>query len=336
MRKNQQWILTKRPEGRLTEADLQLRETDVPLTSHEQVLVRNVYLSLDPANRGWANERDTYVPAVPLGQPMRGLTIGVVEESNSALFQQGDIVQGMGGWQNYWVSAHRGLTKIPRSEDLPLTAHFGIFGHIGATAYFGLVDVGRPRKGETLVVSAAAGAVGSLVGQIGKILGCHVVGTAGTAEKCEWLLEIGFDAAINYKEGDLKEQLKQNCPEGVDVYFDNVGGATLDAALSLINDRARVVVCGLISQYNATEPVPGPFNFPNILIRRARVEGFIVLDYMDRAPEAVAQLSQWLARGLLQYRVDVVQGLESAPSALNRLFDGTNRGKLIVKVSPEP
>jgi hypothetical protein len=205
------------------------------------------------------------------------------------------------------------------------------------TAYFGLLDIGQPQTGETLVVSAAAGAVGSLVGQIGKIKGCRVVGIAGSDEKCRWITdELGFDAAINYKSEPILESLQQHCPDGIDIDFENVGGEILDAVLSLINQRARIVVCGLISQYNAVERVPGPYNFANILIKRARVEGFIVLDYLHRTPEAIADLSRWFAEGQIRYRVDVVDGLANAPRALNRLFDGSNVGKLILKLSGEP
>jgi hypothetical protein len=218
-----------------------------------------------------------------------------------------------------------------------LTAYLGLFGIIGPTAYFGLLDIGQPKAGETLVVSAAAGAVGSLAGQIGKIKGCRVVGIAGSDEKCRWITEeLGFDAAINYKTEPVQERLKTHCPDGIDVYFENVGGEILDAVLSLINVRARIVICGLISQYNAKEPVPGPYNFRAILTQRARVEGFIILDYRDRFMEAFEALGRWLAEGKLHYRVDVIDGLENAPRALNKLFDGSNKGKLIVKVSEEP
>jgi NADPH-dependent curcumin reductase CurA len=241
-------------------------------------------------------------------------------------------VQGLLGWQDYAISDGNGLTPLPHNESIPLTAYFGLFGHIGLSAYFGLLDIGKPKAGETLVVSAAAGAVGSLVGQIGKIKGCRVVGIAGGEEKCRWITEeLGFDAAIDYKSEPVLESLKRRCPEGIDVHFENVGGEILDAALSQINIRARIVLCGLISQYNATEPVPGPYNFANILVKRARVEGFIVIDYMNRAQEAVAELAKWLAEGKIKYRVDVVEGIEKAPHALNMLFDGSNKGKLIVK-----
>jgi len=271
-------------------------------------------LSLDPANRGWVREVKSYIPPVAIGEVMRGITIGVVEQSYHADFQAGDIVQGILGWQEYALTDGAGLTQLPRDPSLPLTAYMGLFGIIGPTAYFGLLDIGKPKAGETLVVSAAAGAVGSLVGQIGKIKGCRVVGIAGTDEKCRWITEaLGFDAAINYKTEPFRERLQKHCPDGIDVYFDNVGGEILDAVLSLINVRARIVICGTISHANLTEPVPGPYNFRSILTQRARVEGFIILDYVDRFQEATEDLGRWLTEGKIQYRVEVVDGLENAP-----------------------
>ncbi|HET9531653.1 MAG TPA: NADP-dependent oxidoreductase [Blastocatellia bacterium] len=331
---NRQWRLAARPVGLIKPTDFEWRQETAPSPGDGEVLVRNIYLSLDPTNRGWVSDRETYLPPVGIGDVMRGSTIGVVEESRNANFPQGTYVQGLLGWQDYAISNGTGLTALPDNPAIPLTAYFGLFGHIGLTAYFGLLDIGRPKQGETLVVSAAAGATGSLVGQIGKIKGCRVVGIAGGDEKCRWLTEeLGFDAAINYKNESVAEALKRHCPNGVDVYFENVGGKILDAVLNHINLKARIVLCGLISQYNATEPVPGPYNFVNILIKRARVEGFIVLDYLPRAHEAFAELSKWYLEGKLKYRVDVVEGLEQAPEAINRLFEGSNTGKLILKIS---
>jgi NADPH-dependent curcumin reductase CurA len=323
--------------GLIKESDFEFHEEPVPALAEGQLVVRNIYLSLDPANRGWVTDLPSYVPPVPLGEVMRGIAIGVVEDSRHPGFQPGDMVQGMLGWQSYLLSDGGGLQRLPRDTGLPLTASLGLFSHIGLTAYFGLLQIGKPRAGETLVVSAAAGAVGSLVGQIGKLKGCRVVGITGSEEKCRWITDdLGFDHAINYKAEPVVEKLQECCVEGIDVYFDNVGGEILDAVLGRINKHARLVICGLISQYNAEEPVPGPFNFANILVRSARVEGFIVLDFLDRAGAALKDLGQWLAEGKLQYRVDIVEGLENAPSALNKLFDGSNRGKLIVQVSEEP
>src|SRR5512136_1082345 len=333
-RVNRQWRLAARPMGAVKESDFEWREEPAPTPGEGEVLVHNLYLSLDPTNRGWMNETATYLPAVAIGAVMRGITIGVVEQSRNARFPEGTLVLGTLGWQEYALSNGADLTPLPNNPSIPLTAHLGLFGIIGPTAYFGLLEIGKPVAGETLVVSAAAGAVGSLVGQIGKIKGCRVVGIAGSDEKCRWIKdELGFDAAINYKTERVRASLKQHCPDGIDVHFENVGGDILDAALSLINLHARIVLCGLISQYNATRPVPGPYFLGNVLTRRARVEGFIVLDYAPRFPEAVRDLSQWYAEGKLRYRVEVVEGLENAPRALNKLFDGSNQGKLVVQVS---
>ena len=331
------WCLASRPVGLAKTSDFTWSEVAVPEVMPGQLRVRNVYLSLDPTNRGWINPNPTYMPPVQIGEVVRGLGLGVVEESRNPSFNEGDLVQGLLGWQVYQVSDGEGLSSVPRSPSLPLTAYLGALGHIGLTAYFGLLDIGKPKAGETLVVTAAAGAVGSLVGQIGKMKGCRVVGIAGSDEKCNWLKEdLGFDSTINYKSANIEEALREACPDGIDVDFENVGGRILDTILGQINLRARIVVCGLISQYNATRPVAGPYNFPNVLIRRARVEGFIVLDYLDRSSEALSEMAEWLVSGKLKYRVEVVQGVESAPTALNKLFDGSHTGKLIVQVSAEP
>jgi len=323
-----------RPQGLFKESDFRWVEEETPALQDGQALVRTVYLSLDPTNRGWA-AGDTYLPAVPLEGVMRGIALGRVEESRAPGLAPGDVVQGLLGWQRYAVLPAPALTKLPPIP-LPLSAHFGLLGHIGITAWFGLLKVGQPKAGETLVVSAAAGAVGSLVGQIGKIQGMRVVGIAGSDEKCRWLTEeLGFDAAVNYKKRPVLAGLRRECPGGIDVYFDKVGGPTLDAVLSLINLRARIVICGLISQYNATAPVPGPQNLANLLVQRARMEGFIVLDHLDQAEEASADLIRWHLAGRLEYRLDIVHGLENAPVAVNRLFDGSNTGKLVVRVSEE-
>jgi NADPH-dependent curcumin reductase CurA len=335
-KKNRQWCLASRPVGMTKESDFEWREVELEEIREGQLLVRVIYLSIDPTNRGWI-KAESYLPAVQIGEVMRGIAIGVVEESKNPDFAVNDMVQGMLGWQEYLISDGTGLTVLPKGLPVPITAHFGLFGHIGLSAYFGLLDIGKPKAGETLVVSAAAGAVGSLVGQIGKITGCRVVGIAGTDEKCKWLTdELGFDAAINYKKESVFRRLKEHCPDGIDVYFDNVGGNILDTVLALINIRARIVTCGLISQYNAEKPVPGPYNYGNILIKRARVEGFIVLDYFDRAEEAVTKLAGWFAEGKINYRVDIIEGLKNAPETMNKLFDGSHSGKLIIQVSEEP
>lgn len=330
---NHAWRLDSRPVGRLTEANFNWTEEPLPDLKENEVLVKTLYLSLDPANRGWTNEGGSYRDEIPLGAVMEGGGIGVVEASRHPGFQPGDNVQGMLGWQEYAVLNGAAINKLPVNPALPLTAYLGLFGHIGLTAYFGLLDITDPKPGETLVVSAAAGAVGSIVGQIGKIKGCRVVGIAGNDEKCAWIKdELGFDEVINYKTENIRAGLKRTCPNGIDIYFDNVGGETLDAVLAIINQGARISICGMISMYNATQPVPGPYNLINILVRRAKMQGFIVTDYMPRAAEAIADLGKWFMDGRLKYRIDVVEGLDQAPSALNRLFDGTNQGKLIIKI----
>nr|MCS5626573.1 NADP-dependent oxidoreductase [Planctomycetota bacterium] len=334
---NRQWRLAARPSGLPKESDFSWHEEPVAEPGDGELLVRNLYLSLDPANRGWMTGRKTYIDPVGIGDVMFGSTIAVVESSRHQDFQPGEIVSGFLGWQDYALASPRALVKLPPELPVPLEDYFAVFGHVGMTAYFGLLDVGRPAEGETLVVSAAAGAVGSLVGQLGKLHGCRVVGIAGSDEKCSWLTaELGFDAAVNYRREPVAEALAASCPEGIDVYFDNVGGEILEAALSGINDRARIVVCGMISQYNAIEPPPGPRNLGNLLIHRARMEGFIVLDYFLRASEAIEALGAWVSEGRLRYHVHVVEGLEEAPAALNYLFDGRNEGKLVIKLAEPP
>lgn len=337
MKTNRQWRLAARPQGIVQNSDFQWIEEKVSAVADGQVLIRNIYLSLDPANRVWMNDADSYMPKLALGAVMRGGGIGVVEESKNPRFAAGDIVQGLLNWQEFVVSDGSDLTKLPKLPGVPLTAFMGLLGHIGLTAYFGLLDIGQPKNGETLVVSTAAGAVGSLVGQIGKIKGMHVVGLTGTDEKCKWIKEeLGYDAAINYKTENIHSALKKHCPKGVDVYFDNVGGEILEAVLNLVNLRARIVLCGAITQYNADQPAPGPSNLSVMIMKRVRMEGFIVTDYMKRAEAASLELIQWLQQGKLKYRIDVVQGLEQAPSALRKLYDGSNTGKLLVKIGPEP
>jgi len=334
---NHQWRLISRPQGRVKESDFEWAEARVPELGEGQILVRVVYLSLDPAQRMWMEPVDSYMPMLPLGSVMRGGAIGVVEASRNPAYAAGDIVQGMAGWQEYYAGDAAGWSKLARIPGVPLTAYLAAMGHIGFTAYFGLTEIGQPKAGETLVVSAAAGAVGSIAGQIGRILGCRVVGIAGSDEKCNWITrDLGFDAAINYKKTNVREALARACPNGIDVDFENVGGEILDAVLERINVGARVAVCGLISRYNATGPVPGPLNFPNILLKRVRVQGFIIRDYFPRFPEAAAQIVPWLMEGKLKFHVDISEGLRSAPTALNKLFDGANNGKLLVKVSDEP
>jgi NADPH-dependent curcumin reductase CurA len=334
---NRHWRLASRPEGRLSASNFEWAEAPTPPLLDGQILVRTVHLSLDPTNRGWTNASATYLPPLTLGDVMRGFGVGIVEESKNPAFTQGQLVQGMTGWQEYVVSEGRGFARVTPVPGLPFTAYLGLLGHIGATAYFGLLDVGRPQSGETVVVSAAAGAVGSLVGQIAKIHGCRVIGIAGGPEKCKWLVEdLGFDAAIDYKREPVAPRVRVLSRPGIDVGFENVGGEILDAILANLNLRGRIVLCGMIAQYNEALPPPGPRFLGNLLVKRGRMEGFIVLDYAARFAEATSKLVEWHLAGKLKYRVDVVEGLENAPMALNKLFDGTNAGKLIVRVSEEP
>ncbi len=336
--KNRQFKLAARPRGTIKTSDFEYVETEIPKPGPEQALVRNIYLSLDPTNRIWMSDMPQYMPPVQLGEVMRGIGIGQVVESNNPAFAPGDLVQGLVGWQDYLlIDEKSGMPKLPRELDVPISAFLSGIGMTSQTAYFGLLDVGRPKEGETVVVTAAAGATGSVAGQIAKIKGCRVIGIAGSPEKCAWLKdELGFDAAVNYKDADWKEQLARACPNGIDIDYENVGGEILDAILPLFNLKGRVVLCGLISAYNADKPVPGPYRFDQILMKRLRVEGFIYLDYAPRFGEAMRELAGWLKQGKLKVRETVVEGLENAPTALNRLFDGTNIGKLMIKIADPP
>ena len=327
--------LVARPEGLPEPSNFEVSQAAVPEPGEGEVLVRVVYLSLDPAMRGWMTDRKSYIEPVGLGDVMRGLVVGEVLESKADGFAPGDRVSGALGWRTHAVAKPKELQKIPADPPLPL--FLGPLGMTGLTAYFGLLNIGQPKAGETVLVSAAAGAVGSVVGQIAKIEGCRVVGIAGGPEKCAWIREeLGFDAAVDYKGGNLDKDLQEACPKGIDIYFDNVGGEILDSALRLLRRGARIPLCGAISGYNATEPVPGPYNYLSLLINRARMEGFIVFDYAPRYGEALAKLGQWVAEGKIQSRSTVVEGLENAPAALNRLFDGSHDGKLMVQVGAEP
>ncbi|AUB41696.1 Alcohol dehydrogenase superfamily, zinc-type [Nostoc flagelliforme CCNUN1] len=337
---NRQFLLAARPVGDIKESDFEYREEPIPSPKDDEVLVRTIYLSLDPTNRIWMSDMEQYMPPVEIGEVMRGVIIGVVEESKNPNFKQGDLVSGMLGWQDYAIALGNSgfsLTRLPNPLPCPLNTFTGPLGATGFTAYFGLLDIGQPKVGETVVVSAASGAVGSIVGQIAKIKGCRVVGITGSDEKCRWLTEeLGFDAAINYKTGDLEKALAQACPNGIDVYFDNVGGIILDVVLTKINLHARLPLCGLISTYNASKPVPGPYNYSQILMKRALVQGFIILDYIPRFNEAITEIGQWLNQGKIKYALEIVEGLENAPKAILKLFDGNKKGKLIIKVSNEP
>ena len=330
--KQKAYILKNRPAPDITSSTLSFEEIPVEKPQKGQMLVQNLLLSIDPTNRIWMEEKPSYLPPLPLGSVMRGLIGGRVLESQIEGISKGDLVVGLGGWSEYALARAGELQPIP--PGVALESALSVFGHIGLTAYFGLLEVGQLKPGETVFVSAAAGATGSLVGQIAKIKGCRVIGTAGTDEKVEWIKnDLGFDEAFNYKtEKDYLKTLKRLAPKGIDVYFDNVGGAMLEAALAHLAMRGRVVLCGAISQYNVKE-VQGPRNYLNLLMQRGRMEGFIVLDYMPRAQEAIADLASWMSQGKLKSKVDIVDGFQNALLALKKLFDGDHQGKLLVRLN---
>jgi len=330
---NRQYRLAARPVGLPQRSDWTFTEAEVPEPADGEVLVRVLYVSLDPAMRGWMNDAKSYMPPVTLGEVMRAGGVGRVVASRHPQFPVGAHVSGWFGVQEYAI-ARKGLQRIDPAL-APLPTFLGALGMPGMTAYFGLLDVGKPRPGETVVVSGAAGAVGALVGQIAKIHGCRVVGIAGGAAKCAYLVdELGFDAAIDYKHERVSERLAQLCPAGIDVYFDNVGGDILDAALARLALHARVVICGAISQYNSRTGVRGPANYLSLLVNRASMTGMLVMDYADRYAEGAAAMGGWLAAGRLKAREDIVVGLDNFPEALVMLFQGTNNGKLVLEIAP--
>lgn len=331
---NRQFRLKARPVGRIKTSDFDLVREPIPEPKAGEALVRVLYLSLDPTNRIWMSDMDQYMPPVELGAVMRGGGVGVVVKSNSSRYRVGDHVSGLTGWQDYCIADEgaNAMGVLPQGLPVPLTAMLGACGMTGLTAYFGLLELGQPKAGETVVVSAAAGAVGSVVGQIAKIKGCRAVGIAGGADKCRFLTEeLGFDAAVDYKRPDWKERLAEATPKGIDVNFENVGGEIMEAVMARMNLFSRMPLCGMISGYNTDQPMRADFS--PILMRRITVRGFIVIDFMAKYAEGAMQLAQWIAEGKLKHRETIVDGLEEAPVAVNRLFDGANIGKLIVKVA---
>jgi NADPH-dependent curcumin reductase CurA len=331
--KNRQWILVSRPKGMPTDDNFKFVESAVSDLRDGQVLVRTHFLSVDPYMRGRMRNVRSYVPPFELGSVIEGGVAGEVVDSRSHELAVGDYVNGRLGWQDYAVSEPAQLRKLPKDPSM-LSLSLGVLGMTGMTAYFALLDVAKPLAGNTVVVSGAAGAVGSLVGQIAKLKGCRAVGIAGSDEKVRTLTaKFGFDAAINYKTaGNLRKALREACPGGIDVYFDNVGGEISDAAISLINFKARIVICGQITLYNHEEVQMGPRNLAYLLVNRARMEGFLVHDYQDRAMEAIDQLSLWLREGKITHSEHIVEGLENAPRAFLGLFSGENIGKQLVRV----
>ena len=337
---NHQVRLAQRPVGTPGRECWSFTTEPVAEPAEGGVLVKTLALSLDPAMRGWMNEGKSYIPPVGIGEVMRAGGIGQVVASKSPKFAVGDTVSAGLGVQEYCLIAEdqikrAGMFKVDLRAG-SMTQWLNVLGMPGMTGYFGLMDVGQPKAGETVVVSGAAGAVGQTVGQLAKIKGCRVVGIAGGPDKCRWVVdELGFDACIDYKSGNVRDGLKQHCPNGVDIYFDNVGGEILDHVLARINRKARIIICGAISQYNNTTPVQGPKNYLSLLVNRARMEGIVVFDYADRYPVAVAEMAGYLKDGRMKSKEDVVEGLSNFPATLLKLFNGQNFGKLVLQVAAE-
>ncbi|MCC6382838.1 MAG: NADP-dependent oxidoreductase [Dehalococcoidia bacterium] len=332
---NHEIRLASRPTGFPEATNFNLVETPIPEIGEGEVLVRNVYMSVDPSMRGRMNDVRSYVPPFQLGRPLEGRAVGQVERSRHADFAVGDYVAGSQGWRGYDAAEGSRLTRIDATT-APLSAHLGVLGGTGFTAYVGLLDIGRPKPGETVFVSGAAGGVGTVVGQIAKLMGCYVAGSAGSDAKVAFLREeLGFDAAFNYRTVDLGRALREACPRGVDVYFDNVGGAHLQAALAQMNTFGRISLCGAISQYNDATPPPGPSNLVNAIIRRLTMTGFIIVDHADRRPDFLRDMSAWLRDGRVKNHQTVVQGIENAPAAFMGMLRGENMGKMLVQLSPE-
>jgi len=330
---NHKFELAARPVGLPKRSDWAYKEEPVRDPSEDEIVVRVLYVSLDPAMRGWMNEARSYIPPVAIGEVMRALAVGRVLASRSSLFAAGDYVYGPLGVQEFALTNGNALTKVNPSA-APLPVYLSTLGMPGMTAYFGLLEVGQPKPGETVVISGAAGAVGAAVGQIAKIKGCRAIGIAGGARKCDYTVkDLAFDAAIDYTAEEVRKALQKHCPKGIDIYFDNVGGDILDVALSQLARSARIVICGAISQYNNTTPIKGPSNYLSLLVNRATMRGFVVTDYASRYAEAAREMAGWMAAGKLKSREDIVEGLESFPETFLKLFKGENVGKLILKIA---
>jgi NADPH-dependent curcumin reductase CurA len=333
MTTNRRILLTARPDGLVTEDCLARVEEPVPGLADGEALARVLTLSVDPTNRVWMREEDSYLPAIELGDVVRAAGLAQVVESRSDAYAVGDLVMGLPGWQEYWLlTPDDGGNVVPAGlapEDM-----LSIYGATGVTAYFGLLEIGQPQPGETVVVSGAAGGVGSVAGQLARIAEAgRVIGIAGTEEKCRWVVDdLGFDACINYRTDDVAARLGELCPDGIDVFFDNVGGEILDTVLDQLALRARIVLCGAISEYTRAEP-QGIKNYFKLVTQRGRMEGFIILDYVDRFVEAITALLPWVLEGRIKYSVEVIDGLEHAPDTLNRLFTGEHAGKLVIRVA---
>jgi NADPH-dependent curcumin reductase CurA len=332
---NRKFLLRERPLARCVPETFELVEEDVPEIGDGEALVRTEWISIDPTNRAWIGSEPTYLPPVGIGEVMRGIGLGRVVESKHPGYAEGALVQGLSGWQEYVVASDQmPLLPVIEVDGVSESSYLGVLGMTGLTAFIGIDEIGKPQEGETFVVSAAAGAVGSVAGQLAKARGARVVGIAGGPEKTAMLTDrLGFDVAVDYKADDWRDQLKAATPEGVDIDFENVGGEIMDAVFGRLNLRARVALCGLLSNYNDTEPPPGPRNFRRVLVNRVLVKGFIVLDHFGRAPEAAAEIGGLMSAGRLEPLETVVEGFEKLPDAINMLFDGANVGKLVVKTA---
>jgi NADPH-dependent curcumin reductase CurA len=323
--------LVARPRGVPRDSDFEVATTELPEPGDGQLLIRNAYVSVDPYMRPRMNETRSYAPSFELGRPLTGGAVGRVEASNNAHWPVGSWVTHLQGWREWALSDGSGLLPVD-PQLAPVSAALGVLGMPGFTAYYGLLELGRPREGETVFVSGAAGAVGSAVGQIAKLRGCRVIGCAGTPEKVAWLRELGFDVAFDYHDTNVRDAIA----EGIDVYFDNVGGATLEAALTALRLRGRIVACGAVSRYNDEQPQPGPRNLFLIVTKRLRMEGYIISDHYDRYPAFLAEMGPWVREGAVRHRETVVDGIEHAPRAFIGLLAGENVGKMLVRVGPEP
>ena len=330
MTENKKWILKKRPIGLVDESIFDFIEEELPTVKDGEILIQNEYLSVDPTQRMWLTDMPGYLPPIQIDEVIRSSGMGRVIQSKSDEFVEGDLINGLVGWQTHLISDGKGFTKVP--EILPIPTMINVLGLTGITAYYGLLDVGQPKEGDTVVVSGAAGATGSVVAQIAKIKGCNVIGIAGGDEKCAWLDECGIDHVIDYKATKATKEVGRIAKDGIDVYFDNVGGPLLEAVLFKINLNARIVICGAISNYASTDMPVGPRNLSSLIVNRARMEGFLVLDYLHRSDEAIQELSKWLMDGKIKHREDIQEGIENCPSTLNRLFTGQNIGKQILKI----
>ena len=331
MTKNKKWILKKRPKGLVEESNFKFVEEELSELQDGEILIQTEYLSVDPTQRMWLTDMPGYLPPIQIDEVIRSGGMGRVIKSKNERFDEGDLVNGFMGWQTHLISDGKGFTKVP--EVLPIPTMLNVLGLTGITAYFGLLDIGQPNEGDTVVVSGAAGATGSVVAQIAKIKGCNVIGIAGGEEKCGWLEDCGLDHVIDYKATKATKELGRIAKDGIDIYFDNVGGPLLEAVLFKINLNARIVICGAISNYASTDMPVGPRNLSSLIVNRARMEGFLVLDYLDKADEARQELSKWLMDGKIKHREDIQEGIENAPETLLRLYTGKNKGKQLLKIA---